>query len=111
MGACVRVRVCKQVAEKYLDGFSKLARESTTVLLPANPGGDFFSQFFLTTLPAIALQIRKDLCGRLISSYDSLNMVVESRIRKPRLFLNPEPKTIPNPYTLNPKPETLNPKP
>ena len=27
-----------QVAEKYLEGFSKLARESTTVLLPSNPG-------------------------------------------------------------------------
>jgi len=26
-----------QVAEKYLDGFSKIAQESTTVLLPANP--------------------------------------------------------------------------
>lgn len=26
-----------QVAEKYLDGFSKMAQESTTVLLPANP--------------------------------------------------------------------------
>ena len=31
-----------QVAEKYLEGFSKLARESTTVLLPANPGGYFW---------------------------------------------------------------------
>jgi hypothetical protein len=47
-----------QVAEKYLDGFSKLARESTTVLLPANPGGDFFIFLCLTiALPLISTPV------------------------------------------------------
>ena len=47
-----------QVAEKYLDGFSKLARESTTVLLPANPGGDFFIFLCLTSaLPLISTPV------------------------------------------------------
>ena len=41
---CVYILVCIfflvfQVAEKYLEGFSKIAQESTTVLLPANPAG------------------------------------------------------------------------